>query len=220
MKKNTLALAGALASFVGTASMAFAQADTVTIHTGTQTVSLFAGAQWFDIADQIDQIGDNVENELNLGARYQYAFTPHIGLEANFMYSPAQHEFLGPEGAGIGSSDVDAYYYNGNLVYNISPASRIVPYLTGGAGAVTLRVDESDPDTSALSGSETKFAVNFGGGILFAFNERVGLRFDVRDYIYEVDELDPQFRHAFNIPAGFQETVNDISFTGGFSILF
>ncbi len=187
---------------------------------GLEIVSAFAGAQWFDIADQIDEIGDNIENELNLGARYQYNFTPHIGLEGNFMFSPAQHEFLGPEGAGIGAADVDAFYYGGNVVYNITPASRVIPFLTAGAGAVTLRVDETAPETSELSGSETKFAGNFGGGLLFAANEHFALRFEVRDYIYRVDELDRQFRFAFNVPAGFSETVNDVSVTGGFSILF
>jgi outer membrane beta-barrel protein len=220
MTKNKLTLAGALASLIGTSSMVSAQADTPTINTGTQIVSAFAGAQWFDIADQIDEIGDSVENELNLGARYQYNFTPHIGLEGNFMYSPAQHEFFGPEGAGIGSADVDAYYYGGNFVYNISPASRVIPFLTAGAGAVTLRVDEDAPETSELSSSETKFAVNFGGGLLFAFNENFALRFEARDYMYRVEELDPQFRFAFNVPAGFEETVHDISLTGGFSFIF
>jgi outer membrane beta-barrel protein len=220
MNIQKLALAGALVSIAGTSSMAFAQADVPTINRGTQIVSGFAGLQWFDIADQIDEIGDNVENELNLGARYQYNFTPHIGLEANFTFSPAEHEFFGPEGAGIGSADVDALYYGGNVVYNITPASRVIPFLTGGAGAVTLRVDESDPDTAGLSSSETKFAANFGGGVLFAANEHFALRFEVRDYIYRVDELDPQFRFAFNVPAGFEETVNDISLTGGISFLF
>jgi OOP family OmpA-OmpF porin len=220
MNIHKLALAGALVSLLGTSSRAWAQADTPTINTGTQIFSAFAGAQWFDIADQIDEIGDNVENELNLGARYQYNFTPHIGLEGNFMFSPAQHEFLGPEGDGIGSADVDAYYYGGNLVYNITPASRVIPFLTAGAGAVTLRVDEGEPETGDLSGSETKFAGNVGGGLMFAANEHFALRFEVRDYIYQVDELDPQFRFAFNVPAGFQETVHDISLTGGISILF
>jgi len=121
---------------------------------------------------------------------------------------------------GIGSSDVNALYYGGNLVYNLAPASRVIPFLTVGAGAVTLKVDETDPETSELSGSETKFAANVGGGVLFALNEHFGLRFEVRDYIYRVDELDLQFRHAFDIPVGFKETVNDLSVTGGFSILF
>ena len=48
----------------------------------------------------------------------------------------------------------------------------------------------------------------------------LGLRFEVRDYIYRLDEQDVQFRHAFDIPAGFEETINDLAFTGGFSILF
>lgn len=208
----------ALAALVGLAPTASAQvAETPFIYTGTQVFSGFAGAQWFDITDQVDEIGDNVETELNLGLRYQYNLTPHLGLEGNFMYSPAQHEFLGPQGAGIGTSDVDAFYYNGNLVYNILPHSNVIPFVTAGAGAVTLQVTDENPD---LEGSETKFAGNFGGGLLVAVSERFGLRFEVRDYIYRVQELDTQFRHAFNVPAGFEETVNDVSVTGGFSILF
>jgi outer membrane beta-barrel protein len=210
-------LGGAFAiAVIATSPTASAQVgDTVIIGTGTQMFSGFVGAQWFDIADQLDELGDNVETELNLGLRYQYNFTPHFGLEGNFMYSPAQHEFLGPEGGGIGSADVDGFYYNANAVYNILPANNVIPYVTGGVGAVTLRVD--DP---VLEGQETKLAGNFGAGILFAMNEHFGLRFDVRDYIYRVDELDTQFRHAFNVPAGFEETVNDVTVTGGFSIIF
>ena len=134
------------------------------------------------------------------------------------MFSPAQHEFLGPAGAGIGSSDVDAFYYMGNLVYNIAPASPVVPFLTGGVGAVTLRVDPRD--NPELAGSTTKLAGNVGAGLLWAWGSRFGLRFEVRDYVYRVDEQDFQFRAAFHIPAGFEETVNDLAFTGGFSILF
>ncbi len=220
MNSSKWTVACALASFIGISSMASAQAESPILNRGTQIFSAFAGAQWLDVADQIDSIGDNVETELNLGARYQYNFTPHIGLEGNFMYSPAQHEFLGPKDAGIGSSDIDAFYYGGNLVYNITPESNVIPFLTVGAGAVTLKVDETDPDTSELSGRETKFAASVGGGVLFAVNERFGLRFEIRDYIYRVDNLDLQFRHAFDIPVGFEETVNDLSVTGGFSIIF
>jgi outer membrane beta-barrel protein len=220
MQTTKLSFLGA-AALVGVSSMVFAQAETPTISEGTQIFSAFAGAQWFDVADQIDgigDIGDDVETELNLGLRYQYNLSPHVGLEGNFMFSPAQHEFLGPEDAGIGPSDMDAFYYMGNVVYNISPGSRVVPFLTGGVGAVTLRVDPADnPD---LSGTTTKIAGNIGAGLLWAVGSRFGLRFEVRDYVYRLDEQDVQFRHAFNIPAGFAETVNDLAFTGGFSVLF
>jgi outer membrane beta-barrel protein len=220
MHKRKLTLLGA-AVILGCSSMVFAQAETPTISTGTQIFSAFAGAQWFDIADQVDgigDIGDNVETELNLGLRYQYNLSPHFGLEGNFMFSPAQHEFLGPEDAGIGSADMDALYYMGNVVYNIAPGSRVVPFLTGGVGAVTLRIDPADnPD---LSGNTTKIGANVGAGLLWAMGSRFGLRFEVRDYIYRLDEQDLQFRHAFDIPAGFEETINDLAFTGGFSILF
>jgi outer membrane beta-barrel protein len=209
-------LAWALAFGILAPSLAQAQtSDAPTLDRGTQIVSAFAGAQWFDIADQIDEIGDNLETELSLGVRYQYNLTPHVGLEGNFLYTPAQNEFLGPEGAGIGTGDVDAFYYNANVVYSFLPASSVIPYLTGGLGAVTLEVD--DP---VLAGSETKLAGNVGGGLLFAMNRHFGLRFDVRDYIYRVDELDTQFRHAFNVPAGFEETVHDVTVTGGFSFIF
>jgi len=209
-------LGGAFAIGILAPWLAQAQtSDAPTLDRGTQIVSAFAGAQWFDIADQIDEIGDDLETELSLGLRYQYNLTPHVGLEGSFLYTPAQNEFLGPEGAGVGTGDIDAFYYNANVVYNFLPASNVIPYLTGGLGAVTLEVD--DP---VLAGRETKLAGNVGGGLLFAINRRFGLRFDVRDYIYRVDELDTQFRHAFNVPAGFEETVHDVTVTGGFSLIF
>jgi outer membrane beta-barrel protein len=216
MNRSKLRLSvGILASVLLAASPAMAQSDQPIMDAGTQVFTAFAGGQFFDIGDQLNRITDPLQTEMSYGVRYQANITPHFGLEGNFMYSPAQFEFLGPEPAGQGTTDLNAFYYNGNVVYNITPASRVIPYITGGAGAVSLVVD--DP---ALESTETKFAGNFGGGVLFAFNERFGLRFDVRDYVYRVDELDTQFRHAFNVPAGFEETVHDVNITGGLSILF
>jgi OOP family OmpA-OmpF porin len=216
LRRELSLLAAACAVSIFAPSLAQAQtSDEPVLDRGTQIVSAFAGAQWFDIADQIDEFGDDLQTELSLGLRYQYNLTPRVGLEGNFLYTPAENEFLGPDGAGIGTGDVDAYYYNANIVYDFLPASSVIPYLTGGLGAVTLVVD--DP---VLAGSETKLAGNVGGGLLFAMNRHFGLRFDVRDYIYRVDELDTQFRHAFNVPAGFEETVHDVTVTGGFSLIF
>lgn len=216
LRRELRLLGAAFAASILAPSLATAQtSDEPVLDRGTQIVSAFAGAQWFDIADQIDEFGDDLQTELSLGVRYQYNLTPHVGLEGNFLFTPAKNEFLGPEGEGIGTGDVDAFYYNANVVYDFLPASNVIPYLTGGLGVVTLRVD--DP---VLSGSETKLAGNVGGGLLFAMNRNIGLQFDVRDYIYRVDELDTQFRHAFNVPAGFEETVHDVTVTGGLSIIF
>jgi hypothetical protein len=111
-----------------------------------------------------------------------------------------------------GSVSVDSWYYNGNLVFNIIPHGRIIPYATGGAGLVTLDVEGGD--------RENRFAGNFGGGVLARVTDRIGIRFDVLDYVYEAKDLDTQSTAALGVPVSFDRTIHDLALDFGVSIAF
>lgn len=101
---------------------------------------------------------------------------------------------------------------HGNVNYHILPERRFDPYLTGGAGVSVLDT-EGDPAEQFPSG-------NFGGGILVSLTDRVMVRSEIRDFVYTVDNLDPQAAAALGVGPGFDEVVNDLQVTGGFAIRF
>ena len=99
-------------------------------------VTGFVGGQLFDLGDQFDDFGANFRKEMNLGARYQYNITPRWGIEGSFLYTPVNAELVRVSR----EVSVDTSYYNGNVVFNILPGQKIAPFVTGGAGGVTLDV--------------------------------------------------------------------------------
>ncbi len=172
-------------------------------------VTGFVGDQIFDLSDNFEDFGANFQKEVNIGGRYQYNITPRWGVEGSVLFTPVNAELR-----SLGSDvSVDTWYYNGNVVFNILPHKRWNPYVTGGAGAVTLDV-QSGGDT------ETYFAGNFGGGLQANITPRIGFRIDARDYIYTADSLDTKSLTALSLPGGFDETIHDLAINFGVTIGF
>lgn len=190
---------------LASASQAFAQAPS-----GRHSVTGFAGAQLFDVSDQLSDVGANFQTEANFGGRYQYALTERWALEGNFLFSRGNTELLR---AGVSDVDVDAYYYTGGVVFNVLKGSRITPYVTGGAGAVTL-------DVASGGNTDTKFVGTFGGGVSYGLGRGLAVRFDVRDFVYSTGDLGSGSIRALQLPSGFDETIHDVSATGGVSFTF
>lgn len=211
-------LAGLLLSTV--AVPAFAQEK------GTQLITGFAGQLSFDAFGQIDDdvTGVELEGGWNFGGRYQYHLTSHWAVEANVMYSPAEVEFElfdddfegnddddgdndnGDDDDGFDDDDGNATYFTGNVVYNFWPDRKLMPFVTAGAGIV-----RSDPTGDDASSELTGV---FGGGVLYNATDQLAFRFDIRDYIHSV-ELGPLAGGILQ-----DETVNNLSITGGVSFRF
>ncbi len=185
------------------ATSAFAQEP------GRHRVTGFVGGQLFDVGDQFSDIGAEFQTEANFGGRYQYSLTERWAVEGNFLFSPGNTELLS---AGISDVDVDAYYYTGGVVYKILTKSRFTPYVTGGAGAVTLDVSGANTDT--------KFVGTFGGGVSYDVGRGIGVSFDVRDFVYSTGELGSDSIRTLQLPGGFDETIHDLSLSGGVSFTF
>ena len=69
----------------------------------------------------------------------------------------------------------DVLSYSGNVVLSVPNGSSVVPYVTGGAGALSLFSREA----FGINETETLFAANAGGGIKW-YAGRWGLRADYR----------------------------------------
>ena len=202
VSKTIVALAAIVAASL--TAPAFAQTES-----GRHQITGFVGGQLFDVSDQFDDSGANFQKEMNLGARYQFNITPRWGIEGSFLYTPVNAEL-----ARLSRDvSVDTSYYNGNVVYNILPDKKIVPFATAGIGGVTL-------DVQGGGDTETYLGFNFGGGIMAPISDRWAFRFDVRDFIYTADNLNPESVSALDVPSSFDETIHDISLDFGVTFSF
>jgi opacity protein-like surface antigen len=130
-------------------------------------------------------------------------------VEGSFLYSPGNTELIrAPIDTDV---NVDSYYYSGNVMYNILPSKKFVPFATGGIGGVSLDVSGGN--------TENYLTYNFGGGVLYRLSRRIMVRFDARDYVYTVDSLGDGSVAALNLPANFDETIHDLSLSGGVTFI-
>lgn len=172
-------------------------------------VTGLVGGQLFDLGGQLDDFGANFRKEMNFGARYQYNVTPRWGIEGSFLYTPVNAELTRLSR----QVSVDTSYYAGNIVVNLMPGRAIAPFVTGGAGGVTL-------DIQGGGDTETYFAGNFGGGVVATIADRWSFRLDVRDYVYAVDSLSPESVTTLSVPTTLDETVHDLSVDFGVTFGF
>ncbi|MGQ0720542.1 MAG: OmpA family protein [Candidatus Eiseniibacteriota bacterium] len=124
------------------------------------------------------------------------AFAPHFGGILGVKLVPA----LGLEARGsfLKKDELDnleIMHGEGDLTWFLRPGSRVVPFLTAGAGAVRLKNDTAEDD---------KFAWSGGGGLLFRFDDHLGLRIDARRLSYELADAagEEKFRPHTEIFAG------------------
>lgn len=75
-------------------------------------------------------------------------------------------------------------------------------------------------DVRGGAGTEARPLGAFGGGVVYAVRDRLGIRVDVRDYIYQATDFEASSLNRLGLPSGFDQTVNDLSVTFGATILF
>ena len=143
----------------------------------------------------------NLDDSLVYGARLGYAFTPHFSLEGALGFVDTNVEDTTITGAREGRyrspvDDVEVNFYNLDALYHFHPDQRFNPYLVAGLGAARYSPEIADKDMATF---------NFGLGAKYWFNDNLGLRFDLRDYV--VGEV-------------FQESFNNIQATVGLAFAF
>ena len=161
------ALAFAIAAGAITAAPAHAQASSEPTRV---EFTLNPGGGMFVAGEQLE----NGFSNYRLGGGVTVNLTWFVAVEAEIGSSFGISRQLD---LGVERKPPHALDYNANLVFSAQTNSSVVPYVTGGAGALTLfSREELDIDDN-----ETFFTGNVGGGVKwFSRNGRWGLRGDYR----------------------------------------
>src|SRR5262245_29546140 len=95
---------------------------------------------------------------------------------------------VGPAGEACTDLNTDAIGFMGNVMapLRIAGAKNWRPFATAGLG--TIRSWVTDPSNTVVDSNQSNFAFNFGGGVMYSVNNRVGLRGDARYFRAFVDE--------------------------------
>lgn len=116
-------------------------------------------------------------------AAVSYQFASRLAAEGEFTWLiPVKRSVDIGSGVKQDRKTPDILAYQASLRANF-PVSNWSPYLAAGAGAVTFLSSTDADRLPQVSKSQTAFAINFGGGLSYPLNERLGLRADVRELV-------------------------------------
>lgn len=143
-----------------------------------------------------------------VGAQLGVDLTPNIAVVGNVGYSSSDLEIGVPILGGLGVGTSSMWLYDGALQLSIpvqtSGGMGIRPFVQGGAGAITQKVEASIIGTDA-----TSFAWNVGGGVDLQFSRNVGVRLMAKDYIGRFDtqeatgfDLSTRYAHNWGLTVG------------------
>lgn len=163
----------AVVVFFAGASLASAQVAEFSLSGG---VSRFGSTS---LGTNVDSAGNASNVSINNGFRLTFRFTLNtykfMGHEFGYAYNRSGVN-LGTGGSVPMSIQQGFYDF---LLYATPEGSRIRPFAAGGAQFSSF----FPPGASVYYGNqETKFGVNYGGGIKMRVTPIIGLRFDVRRY--------------------------------------
>ena len=174
MTVRKLFLIGLLAIFALAAAPSSASADWyLTPFVGGN----FGGNANFDGDNDLE---DEVERRVDLGASLGWMGNGIAGFELDFGWSPNFFQnTTGPGNFKFGDSNVTTLM--GNLVLGVPIGGQtgggLRPYVIGGAGLLRSNISGSTFFNDLTSND---FGVDVGGGLHGYFNDRVGLRGDLR----------------------------------------
>jgi hypothetical protein len=124
---------------------------------------------------------------------------PYVAVRGVFDFTRSEGE--GAAAGALASTNLNHFFYGGDVQLRYPTASGFAPYLLLGAGAVTI--DNADDDTFE---SFTKFAGKGGLGVEYVFAQsNVGLFAQATSYLYDYDRT------------GFDKTQVDLLYTAGLS---
>jgi len=162
-------------------------------HPDRVNVNLFGGGSFFQSVP--GGLGSQLANGGAVGARVTGNFWRYVGIEPAFTYSVNNMKFQSrvgtPPGVGPFSYGTRLNQYTLNLLGYFTPrGSRFRPFVTVGGGAADFRPTDEAIENARLpintiygaQGLKNSLlpALNYGGGIKFKINDRIGLRADVR----------------------------------------
>jgi len=115
-------------------------------------------------------------NSYGLGGSIEIGLSRYIGIEGEVNGALGVTQDL--EFAGVTSNlkSPNLVNYSGNLVVSVPNRGQVVPYVTGGVGALTL----FDKPSLGISETDTFLTGNVGGGVKWFASPRWGVRGDYR----------------------------------------
>lgn len=134
------------------------------------------------------------DNNINFGASAGWMGAGIIGVEVDLSYNP---NFFG-DGADFGDSNVTTLM--GNVIIGAplgGEAGSWRPYASGGVGLMKTRLDDFGDLFEDVDNND--FGMNIGAGVMGFFNDRVGLRGDIR-YFRNLTDNEPD--NEFDIAVG------------------
>jgi hypothetical protein len=116
-----------------------------------------------------------------LGAAVTGNINRWVGLEGDVTYALGMRQNLTFNGALLADQKTpNMLTYTGNVIVNPWGSDRrLVPYLAGGAGALTM-FNATDVENLGVTTNQTYFTTNVGGGVRWFASQNWGLRGDYR----------------------------------------
>ncbi len=169
--KRFIALLFAFASVVVT-SQASAQ-DMAAPGPGRVELSIIPGGGLFFTEDE-DATEPGFGN-YDLGGALTVNINRYVGIEGEFAGALGVTQSLQSRGVTSDLKTPNLLNYSGNIVLSAANSSRVVPYLTGGVGGLSLL----ETTGLGINKTETFLTGNVGGGLKW-YAGRWGLRADYR----------------------------------------
>lgn len=116
-----------------------------------------------------------------LGAAVTGNINRWVGIEGDVTYAIGRRQTLTFTDAVLTDQKTpNLLAYSGNVIVNPWGSDRrIVPYLSGGAGALTM-FNATDVENLGVTSNQTYFTTNVGGGVRWFVSNNWGLRGDYR----------------------------------------
>ena len=146
-----------------------------------------ARADWLLTPNIGSAFGGDVSTSLTYGASLAWMPGGIIGAELDLQFTP--------DALGLGDAfpnldldlfDSSARSVMGNVMIGIpiggTTGGGFRPYVVGGLGWMTLNVSDNLENLDIFPGDDMAFAMDFGGGAMGFFTDRIGVRGDVRWY--------------------------------------
>jgi opacity protein-like surface antigen len=121
---------------------------------------------------------DALNTGLNLGASFERYFTPRVSIRGQLNGAWFEDDIFD-------TTTVSPMAFTGNAVYNWEHGTWH-PYATGGVGLYHFRLTDEFFDDDDLEG-ETRFGLNFGGGIEYFFTRRDTLTSEIQFHVIPGD---------------------------------
>ncbi len=118
--------------------------------------------------------GDTPNEQVNFGASLAFLGGGIFGVELDAAITP---NFFDSSDARAEVDDSNVSTVMGNLMLSAPASSTFRPYATAGLGLIRARATSVG---NVFDVDDNSFGMNVGGGIIGQFNDRVGMRGDVR----------------------------------------